>query len=650
MKFTSLTANNFLTLGRASIHLDGRGLNVIQGVNDADTSAHSNGAGKSSLVDALCWCLFGSTARGVKGDAVVNRTAKKDTEVFVKMVNGATEYIVVRYRKHKEFKNSLRLLSRTAGDEGMAPADLSKGTDADTQKEVERVLGCSQEVFLAAVYSGQEIMPDLPKMGDRDLKRLIEEAAGLQRIELAYEEARSRRLEVQGAMTANSTKVDSVKVRIARDESALLLKTDSANAWDAARADRVTNARATVIATTAQLTEAAAVLKTNKPAYDAHKAEVATIDASLGEHSAIEGAARAAETAATRADSGIDRAGLANARSVVATIVDQIANADVEMAKPCDECGKPHTADEKAEYIAHREKRLTDARANLALVEAKVRDQLAAAVTARNTATKARAKVPDVSATNARRAELVKQIDAFENEVKAARRLQQDVEAAKLALATRESEVNPFSDAVTTLKGQIAADAASLAALNEAQEGLRKRLEIADAVVKVFGPAGVRAQILDTVTPFLNDRTADYLSALSDGAITATWSTLTRAASGDLKEKFSIEVSSTTGGDSFLSLSGGEKRKVRLATALALQDLVASRATQPIDLWIGDEVDDALDPAGLERLMTILERKARERGTVLIISHNDLADWCDQITTVRKKDGYSTVEGSLSCV
>lgn len=647
MKFTSLSATNFLTLGKAHIQLADRGLNVIQGINDADTSANSNGAGKSSVADALCWALFGSTARGVKGDGVVNRTAKKDTSVVVTMVNGATEYRVVRYRKHKEHKNALRLFT---GEVGASFADLSKGTDAETQKEVERVLGCSQEVFLAAVYSGQEIMPDLPKMGDRDLKRLIEEASGLQRIELAYEEARSRRLEVQGAMTANATKVDSVKVRIARDESALLLKTDSANAWDAARADRVTTARATVTATTAQLTEVAAVLKTNKPAYDAHKTEVATIDASLGEHSAIESAARAAETAATRADSGIDRTGLTNARSVVATIEDQIANADVEMAKPCDECGKPHTADEKAEYIAHREKRLVDARANLALVEAKVREQLVAAKAARDAATLLRSRVPDVSATNARRAELVKQIEAFENEVKAARRLQQDVEAAKLALATRESEVNPFSDAVTTLKGQIAADAAALTALNEAQEGHRKKLEIADAVVKVFGPAGVRAHILDTVTPFLNDRTADYLSALSDGAMTAVWSTLTRAASGDLKEKFSIEVNSTTGGDTFLALSGGEKRKVRLATALALQDLVASRATQPIDLWIGDEVDDAMDPSGMERFMTILERKARERGTVLIISHNDLADWCDQITTVRKKDGYSTVEGSLSCV
>jgi DNA repair exonuclease SbcCD ATPase subunit len=167
-------------------------------------------------------------------------------------------------------------------------------------------------------------------------------------------------------------------------------------------------------------------------------------------------------------------------------------------------------------------------------------------------------------------------------------------------------------------------------------------------VVKVFGPAGVRAQILDTVTPFLNARTADYLSVLSDGAMQAIWTTLTKSATGDLKEKFSIEVTHSKGADEFAGLSGGEKRKVRLACALALQDLVASRATQPIDLWIGDEVDDALDPSGLERLMTILERKARERGTVLVISHSDLRDWIDNVTTVTKQGQWqSVVEGSL---
>jgi DNA repair exonuclease SbcCD ATPase subunit len=114
----------------------------------------------------------------------------------------------------------------------------------------------------------------------------------------------------------------------------------------------------------------------------------------------------------------------------------------------------------------------------------------------------------------------------------------------------------------------------------------------------VFSPTGVRAYLLDEVTPFLNEQTAKYLGTLSDGNLTATWTTLVKTAKGDLREKFSIEVTNVTGGETFKGISGGEKRKVRIACALALQDLVARRASKPIELFIGDEIDDALDSRG----------------------------------------------------
>ena len=74
--------------------------------------------------------------------------------------------------------------------------------------------------------------------------------------------------------------------------------------------------------------------------------------------------------------------------------------------------------------------------------------------------------------------------------------------------------------------------------------------------------------------------------------------------------------------------------------------MVASRAEKPIGLWIGDEIDDALDDAGLERLMGVLEKKAKERGTVMVISHHSLSDWCDQVITVKKAGGVSEISGA----
>jgi DNA repair exonuclease SbcCD ATPase subunit len=177
----------------------------------------------------------------------------------------------------------------------------------------------------------------------------------------------------------------------------------------------------------------------------------------------------------------------------------------------------------------------------------------------------------------------------------------------------------------------------------DAIKPLNETVEIAEHVVSVYSPKGVRAHILDTVTPYLNERTAHYLGALTDGEIQAVWQTISLTAKGEARENFKISVTGDDGKGTFVDLSGGEKRKVRIACALALQDLVSTRASKSLDLFIADEIDDALDTSGLERLMGILDEKARERGSVFIISHSDLRDWVSNVMTVKKDTTSSTV-------
>ena len=76
---------------------------------------------------------------------------------------------------------------------------------------------------------------------------------------------------------------------------------------------------------------------------------------------------------------------------------------------------------------------------------------------------------------------------------------------------------------------------------------------------------------------------------------------------------------------------------------MALQEVVASRATKPISLFVADEVDHALDEAGVERLISLLNEKAMTCGTLLVISHNPLRNWIDNTITVKKENGISTI-------
>lgn len=645
MKFHTLTAQNFLGIKSATIALDDRGLHLIQGVNTDDSSTVSNGAGKSSLPDAVMWVLRGVTARGYKGDKVVNRTAKKDCAVALTISQGESRYTVTRYRKHKTGKNSLTIETVVGGK----IVELHKGTEAESQKVLDKILGCSHEVFMASVYFAQEMMPDLPMMTDRPLKMLIEEAAGLSRIERAYEIATKRRTTAQNELTAIVTRGMSAKESVQRLTTALEAMTEKVSAWESGRAGRIAEAEAVVTEATAKLRDGGKALLIAKPAYEAGLVRVKEIDEQLASHASVVAKARGAESELAAAQRQVDtvQMKLDEARRQKTKLKQQWDDAHAGKVAACAACGRTHTADERETLLTHLDKLLVTAAGVEKDLVALHGDATGALALVKSKAEKLRAEVPDVSAVTAERAALIDAGGRYTRGLDVLKSFKRNVESAQANVDRIKTEANPHTSGHQTLTEQLQA-AEALAASIKAQ-ALEKEAEVAvaNSVASVFGPAGVRAEILDTVTPYLNERTADYLSVLSDGNCQAVWTTLSRSAAGELKEKFSIEVTNTTGADSFLGLSGGEKRKVRLATGLALQDLQASRAAQPIDLWMGDEIDDALDAAGLERLMVILERKARERGTVLVISHNELRDWCDNVTTVTKRAGYSTVEGSL---
>ena len=59
-------------------------------------------------------------------------------------------------------------------------AETAGISEERAQEVIDKLLGCSLEVFQAAVYAGQEKMPDLPSMTDKQLKLMIEEAAGVE--------------------------------------------------------------------------------------------------------------------------------------------------------------------------------------------------------------------------------------------------------------------------------------------------------------------------------------------------------------------------------------------------------------------------------------------------------------------------------------
>lgn len=637
MKFLTLEVENFMALANAKVELDQRGLVLIQGVNAGDSSAASNGAGKSTLMNSLMWCIYGETSHGVKGDDVLSTGHEKNCRVKVTIEDEGKRYAIIRHRKHKEFKN--RLIVR--GEDG----DMTKGKDSLTQEFVERLIGASKEVFMASIYASQEAMPDLPGMSDKNLKTIVEEAAGVDRLTKAYAIARERANAAAARMETTKTKMDACLSLVESAQNELESAKTSSEAWERDRNERLDVARADLVGAEVTLTEVEMELRSlpeqirdTENAIGKEREKLASKE----EHDAKLVKVRGAITdirASIRITENIQKEAMQRARAFKV----KAEEVNTKVGEPCPTCGKAYCVEDlstvKESFVEQARSEISQAQASATSV-AKYQEHLEKALKIESSLV---ASTPDVSAIISRIEQLTKELGTLRHREKEVVAVEALVARARSEVDRITKETNPFLAVIKRHEESLAANKSNYGVLKTELKNIQEQALLLDKARLVYSPAGVRSHILTSVTPFLNAQTAEYLNTLSDGNIVAEWSTMESTKKGEWRDKFNIRVRKIGASKTFQTLSGGEKRKVRIACSLALQDLVASRASKNIELFIGDEIDDALDTAGLERLMGILEAKARERGTVMIISHKEMKSWFRETITVEVKEGRSYV-------
>lgn len=637
MKFLTLEVENFMALANAKVELYQRGLVLIQGVNAGDSSAASNGAGKSTLMNSLMWCIYGETSHGVKGDDVLSTGHEKNCRVKVTIEDEGKRYAIIRHRKHKEFKN--RLIVR--GEDG----DMTKGKDSLTQEFVERLIGASKEVFMASIYASQEAMPDLPGMSDKNLKTIVEEAAGVDRLTKAYAIARERANAAAARMETTKTKMDACLSLVESAQNELESAKTSSEAWERDRSERLDVARADLVGAEVTLTEVEMELRSlpeqirdTENAIGKEREKLASKE----EHDAKLVKVRGAITdirASIRITENIQKEAMQRARAFKV----KAEEVNTKVGEPCPTCGKAYCVEDlstvKESFVEQARSEISQAQASATSV-AKYQEHLEKALKIESSLV---ASTPDVSAIISRIEQLTKELGTLRHREKEVVAVEALVARARSEVDRITKETNPFLAVIKRHEESLAANKSNYGVLKTELKNIQEQALLLDKARQVYSPAGVRSHILTSVTPFLNAQTAEYLNTLSDGNIVAEWSTMESTKKGEWRDKFNISVRKIGASKTFQTLSGGEKRKVRIACSLALQDLVASRASKNIELFIGDEIDDALDTAGLERLMGILEAKARERGTVMIISHKEMKSWFRETITVEVKEGRSYV-------
>lgn len=649
MYFGKLSIKNFLVIGEAEADLHNCGLTLIEGRNEDDESANSNGAGKSSLVDALCWCLYGVTGRGVSGDAVINKKAKKECVVGVEVwTEGLNCYYIERGRKSKRLGNNLIVQHIIVdGNDVGSGCELTKTTVADTQAVVNDLLGCSYEIFTSSIYAVQEKMPDLPALTDKNLKTLIEEAAGIDKLQKASVIAKENLNDKQNSLDVLNSKISSCGNEINSLKTIIKNTETERDSWKTKAIAKRDQIKSEYDAIALERDEKASLLLP-VPELEKLEAEYRQIEAKLKEYGIEEANVRKLELNAQNKKSECitEKRLIDVAQNKINEIEQSIQNIHNKIGTACKECGKVYKEEDLTDAVNALQKDKEERQKAILKSFENFKKLVEEAKTEAIKASEARRKLSSPTELTKRQLEVGNKINCNTERKTEVSRLSKMLGEKTKALVEIEAELagkNPFESMLTKLNDDLKSKDDHWATLASEAEMKQMEVYVAEEVNNLYGVKGIRAHILDTITPFLNERTAFYLNTLSDGEITATWQTLTKTAKGDFKEKFSIDVQSVKGANCFAGLSGGEKRKVRVATSMALQDLVASRAKKPIDLYIADEVDHALDASGLERMMSILEEKAKQFGTALVISHNSLRDWIDNSIVVTKRDGISTV-------
>lgn len=108
------------------------GLYTIEGIN-CDEPNSKNGAGKSSIISAIYWCLTGTTLTNeVLADEVINEISGKDCLVTLYIESNENQIELTRTRKHAEFGNNLIL--KIDGQ------DVSCHKIADTQERLNQLI------------------------------------------------------------------------------------------------------------------------------------------------------------------------------------------------------------------------------------------------------------------------------------------------------------------------------------------------------------------------------------------------------------------------------------------------------------------------------------------------------------------------------
>ena len=521
MKINKIEIKNFYSIKKLVLNFDKfKGVILLEGKNK-DTGG-SNGSGKSAIIEAVVWGLFGRTIRKSTEEALVNSQSKKECYVKITVNNN----VVIQRGKKPTY------LRYIVGTENKSQANA-----LETQKLIESTLHTNYKVFLASTVFGQQNTLGFINATPEDKRTIIKNFLNLDNLFALRESVKylkSQYSQKIKALTAicgeHQQTVDGIDLKIKTLDK---LKKDVEGKYEE-----------DILSLPLQEIVDAENLNSSLDWKTVNLKKIST------QRSSIKSLLKEQETPPTK----------------------------------CDECGQKIP------------------RANKKVIEEKIENS--------------RKVLEGYSL-------LVKECKEEYQEVPLPSREYHKVIDYK-DLCSKQSTFTEIKDE-TLQKIQDSYD----------EKGdLNNNYEIMRFWEKAFSESGLVKYIIRNILNYLNGKVNFYLSHLSKGKFFLEFDE-------ELKETVTHQGREIH----YISLSGGEKRKIDLAVLLGLQQLLAISSTEESNLMFFDEIAENLDQDGLDGLYILVSELKKEK-TLFVITHNNyLKSLMDNVRTltITKNKGVSSL-------
>ena len=583
LKIKSVSLKNFLSVGAVTqaVDLDRNGLTLVLGDNlDLGGNGSRNGVGKSTILQAISYGLYGEALTNIKRDNLVNKINGKNMAVSIEFELNGQNHKIERGRKPQFFRWIVDDVSKI----GEETTDEAQGDARDSQKDIVKLIGMSHTLFKHIVALNTYTEPFLA-MGAAKQREIIEELLGITMLSQKAENLKELIKATKTDIEQEEFRIRTVKTaneKIAKTIEDLQNKIEN---WDLKHSGEI----ATLEAAIEQL-------------------ELLDIESELENHKLVDTHKELGKALAQlRKDQSLKSRHAGQLETQLNGLLTQFERASIHKQCPmCEQQIKDHKHDN---IIGELESKITTLDQQVNAEKQEVQDlQL---------------QIDEIEPVY----QSMGTPTTFYPTLTEAVNHKSTVESLHKDLGKEHAAENPYLDQADSLQStvqEVNHDQLNLLVKGrEHQEFLLKLLTNKDSFI--------RKRIIDQNLAYLNSRLNDYLDKLGLPHSVKFLNDLT------------TEISLLGQDLDFYNLSRGESTRVILATSFSFRDIFENM-NQSISLLFVDELlDSGLDPAGLEGTIADLKRMERERNkNVFVISHREeLITRVSNILSVIKENNFT---------